>query len=144
MAHRNFPGSFMVGMAPSSHFLRGCRLCSHTNTLLVNIPAARITAAPAQSSGLGSVAVAPAHSRTHFSVGFPLWAGESQVIFGDGGGALMRDNSGVRALCPVERRVAEEEPPQDQWDVGRKGTGTGHCCVACCIFPSTHCQPGLW
>lgn len=27
----------------------------------------------------------------------------------------------VRALCPVGKRVAEEEPPQDLWDVWAGG-----------------------
>lgn len=33
----------------------------------------------------------------------------------------MRDNSMVRALCPIRRRVAEEEPTQDLWDVWEGG-----------------------
>lgn len=33
----------------------------------------------------------------------------------------MRDNSRVRALCPVGRRVAEEEPAQDLWAVWAGG-----------------------
>lgn len=105
--------------------------------MLVNILAARITA------GVSSCGLHPT-SRTHFIVGFLLWAGESQVTFGDGG-AVKRDNIMVRALCPVGRRVAKEDLPQDLWAVWAGGKqaeatvlrGLSH-------LASAHCQPGLW
>lgn len=42
------------------------------------------------------------------------------MTFGDRG-ALVRDNSMVRALCPFGMRVAEEDLPQDLWDVWAGG-----------------------
>lgn len=67
----------------------------------------------------------PSHHRTHFSVGFPLWAGESQVPFGDRR-ALMRVTA-CQGLVPRRyegcRGGATTGPVGC---VGRRGGGTGH------------------
>lgn len=64
--------------------------------------------------------------------------------FGDRG-AQMRNNSMVRTVCPLRMRVQRRSHHRTSGMCGQEGNSHMPLfCLACPIFPSAHCQPGLW